>query len=101
MNALLVQMENLVMLDEKKVIIGKNINYIHIFRKYQRDDEKHLKKFEDGDLMLWLPKDLKIKERKFLFPWIGPFRVKDAFSNNIVQLNTLRNEDITLVMSIN
>ncbi len=47
--------------------------------------------------MLWLPKDPKIKKGKFLFPWTGLFRIKKTFSNNIVQLNTLSNEDITLI----
>jgi len=47
----------------------KKIDYIHILKKHQKDDEKHLKKFEDGDLVLWLPTDLKIKEGKFFFPW--------------------------------
>jgi hypothetical protein len=41
--------------------VGENIDYIQIPRKHQRDDEKHLKKFEDRDLVLWLPKDPKIK----------------------------------------
>ncbi len=48
-------------------------------------------------MVLRLPKDSEIKEGKFLFPWIGPFQVKKAFHNNIVQLSTLNNEDITLV----
>jgi hypothetical protein len=41
--------------------VGENIDYIQILRKHKKDDEKHLKKFEDGDLVLWLPKDPKIK----------------------------------------
>ncbi len=72
-------------------------DYIQILKKHQRDGQKHLKKFKDGDLVLWLWKDPNIKEEKFLFSWIGPFRVKKAFNNNIVQLNKLNNEDITLV----
>ncbi len=47
--------------------------------------------------MLWFPKDPKIKEGKKTIMWIGLFRVKKAFNNNIVQLSTLSNEDITLV----
>jgi hypothetical protein len=54
----------------------ENIDYIQIPRKHQRDDDKHLKTFKDGDLVLWLPKDPKIKEGKFLFPWTGLFQVK-------------------------
>ncbi len=73
MNALLIQMEDLVQLDEKRIIPGENIDYIQIPRKHQRDEEKHLKKFEDGDLVLRLPKDPKIKERKFVFLWTSLF----------------------------
>jgi hypothetical protein len=60
-------MEDLVMLDEKTIITRENIDYIQIIRKHQKDDEIFLKRFEDGDLVLWLPKDPKI-EGKFLFP---------------------------------
>jgi hypothetical protein len=65
-------MEDLILFDEKMIMAR---DYIYIFQKHQRDDEKHLKVFEDGDLVLWFPKDPKIKEGKFLFPWIGPFRI--------------------------
>ncbi len=68
MNALLIWMENLVLLDEKRIRVRKNIDYIQILRKHKKYDEKHLKKFKDGDFVLWLPKDSKIKEGKFLFP---------------------------------
>ncbi len=47
--------------------------------------------------MLWFPKDPKIKEGRFLILWNNLFQVKKAFGNNIVQSNTLSNEDITLV----
>jgi len=97
MNALLVRMEDLVLLDEKQITVWKNIDYVQIFRKLQRNDEKHLKIFEDGDLVLWLWKDLKIKEGKFLFPWTDLFSIKKAFTNNTIQLNTSSNEDVTLV----
>jgi hypothetical protein len=69
-------MEDLVMLDEKEIIVGKNIDYIQLIKKHQKDDEIFLKRFKDGDLVLWLPKDPKIKEGKFLFPWTSPFQVK-------------------------
>jgi len=67
MNALLVQMEDLVMFDEKRIIEVENIDYIQIIRKHQKDDEILKKRFEYGDLVLWLPKHPKI-EGKFLFP---------------------------------
>jgi hypothetical protein len=67
MNALTVRIEDLILLDGKRIIARENIDYIQILRKHQRDDEKHLNKFEDGDLVLWLPKDPKIKEGKLFF----------------------------------
>jgi len=39
MDALLVRMEDLILLDEKN-ITRKNLDYIEILRKHQRDDEK-------------------------------------------------------------
>ncbi len=69
MNAWLVWMEDLLILNEKRIVVGSNIEFIQIIWKHKRDDEKHLKVFEDGDFVLWLPKDPKIKEGKFLFPW--------------------------------
>jgi hypothetical protein len=33
MSALLIQMEDLVLFDEKKIIVGENIDYIQIFLK--------------------------------------------------------------------
>ncbi len=74
MNALLVRMEDLILLDEKRIIATKNIDYIQILRKNQRDDEKHLKKFEDGDLVLWLLKDPRIKDGKFFSHGLACFK---------------------------
>jgi hypothetical protein len=90
-------MENLVIFDGKNIIIGKNIDYIQIIRKHKKDDEFFFKRFEDGDFVMWLLKDPKIKEGKFLFMWTSLIRVTKALNNNIVQLSTLSNEDITLV----
>jgi hypothetical protein len=39
----------------------------------------------------------KLKKANSFFPWIGPFRVKKVFDNNIVQLSTLSNEDVALL----
>jgi len=58
-------MEDLVLLDEIRIIVGVNIDYIQICKKDQNDDEKQLKIFKDGNLV-WIPKDPKIKEGKFL-----------------------------------
>ncbi len=38
MNALLVRMKDLVLLDEKRIRARENIDYIQILNKYQRDD---------------------------------------------------------------
>jgi hypothetical protein len=73
MNALLVQMEDLILLHEKKIKAWNFFDYIQILKKHQKDDEKHLKKFEDGNLVLWLPMDLKIKKRKFFFLGLACF----------------------------
>jgi len=58
-------MGDLVLLDEIRIIVGVNIDYIQILRKDQSDDEKKLKIFEDGDLV-WIPKDPKKFKRNFL-----------------------------------
>ncbi len=44
---LLIRMEDLILLDEKKIIARKNIDYIQIFRKHQRD-EKNLRNSKMG-----------------------------------------------------
>jgi len=56
--------------------------------------------FKNSKMEIWCCGFLnnpKIKEGKFLFPWTDPFWVKKAFNNNIVQLSTLINENITLI----
>jgi hypothetical protein len=58
----------LVLLDEKWFIDGKMMNCIWMLKKHQQNDDKHLKFLKEGDLVLWLPKDLKIKEGKLKFP---------------------------------
>jgi hypothetical protein len=60
-------MEDLVIFDEKIIIIGENIDFIQLIKKHKKDDEKHLKRFEDGDLMMWLLKDPKIKKENSFF----------------------------------
>jgi len=67
-------MEDLVFFYEKRIIVGENIDYIQILRKHKRNDEKQLKKFEDGDLVLWLLKDPKFKEGNFFFHGLAHFK---------------------------
>jgi hypothetical protein len=52
----------------KKIIARKNMSYIQLLWKHQQDDEKNLKFFQEGELVLGLPKDPKLREKKFNFP---------------------------------
>jgi len=48
-------------------------------------------------LVLWLLKDPKIRKRNFNFPRVGPFKVKNIFNNNNVQLITFGDDDVAIV----
>jgi hypothetical protein len=39
---------------------------------WKREDEKS---FKEGQLVLWMPKAIKIKGGKFTLPWKGPFKI--------------------------
>jgi hypothetical protein len=65
-------MEDLVIFDEKIIIIGEDIDFIKVIKINKKDDEKHFKRFEDGDLVMRLLKDPKIKG-KFLFFGLARF----------------------------
>jgi hypothetical protein len=67
-------MEDLVFFYEKRIIVGENIDYIQILRKHKRNDEKQLKKIEDGDFVLWLLKDPKFKEGNSFFHGLAHFK---------------------------
>jgi hypothetical protein len=60
-------MEDLVLFAKKRIIAGENIKYIQTLKKHQRNNEKWLKIFEDGDMVLWFPKDPKKFKRNFFF----------------------------------
>jgi hypothetical protein len=53
-----------------------------------------MKSFEEGKLMLWMPKATKFKGGKFILLWKGPFKVQQMFNNNIVELSTISNDDM-------
>ncbi len=53
-------MEDLALLDKNEFMQKKMMDNIWLSKNHQ-DNEKKFKTFQDGDLMLWLPKDLKIK----------------------------------------
>jgi hypothetical protein len=52
----------------KKIIAGKYMSYIQLSWKRQQDDEKNLKFFREGKLILWLSKDPQIRKISFNFP---------------------------------
>ncbi len=41
-----------------------------------------------------MPKDEKIKQSKFRIPWEGPYKIGKVYTNNIVQLESLRKDDL-------
>jgi hypothetical protein len=43
-----------------------------------------MKVFEKGNLVLWMPKDEKIKSGKFTMPWEGAYKVGKVYNNNII-----------------
>jgi hypothetical protein len=52
------------------------MNHIQLLKKYQQDDKNKTKSFEEGELILWLPKVTKIKGSKFKLLWEGPYKVQ-------------------------
>jgi hypothetical protein len=46
-----------------------------LLHKEQQDDKRKIESFENGELVLWMPKATKIKRGKFRLPWKGHFKV--------------------------
>ncbi len=70
------------------------MNHIQLLLwKYQQDDKGNMKSFKEGELVLWMPKAMKIKGGKFRLPWKGPYKVQKVFNNNRIKLSTLSNDD--------
>ncbi len=53
--------------------------------------------FEQGELILWLPKVTKIKGSKFKLSWEGPYKVQKVYNSNMMELNILSNNDVQRV----
>jgi hypothetical protein len=60
--------------------------------KEQKDEKRKIKSFKEGELVLWMPKAIRIKGGKFILPWKGPFKIQKMFDNNTVELSTINNE---------
>jgi hypothetical protein len=77
--AIHVRMEDFIWLDEERWCVGENINHIQLLRKKTWDEKEKLKNICEGDLVLWMPKSIKIKGGKFKIPLKGPYKVYKAF----------------------
>jgi hypothetical protein len=69
------------------------MNHIQLLQKYQQDDNGNMKNFKEGKLVLWMPKAMKIKGKKFNLPWKSRYKVQLFFNNNTLELSTLSNDD--------
>jgi hypothetical protein len=52
-------------LDKERWHVGENINHIQLLQKENWNEKRKFKNICDGDLILWMPKSIKIKEGKF------------------------------------
>jgi hypothetical protein len=71
-----VRMEDLFRLDEICWQTKDNSNHIQLLRKELRDEKRKMKRFKEGELVLWMFKATKIKGGKFTLPWKGPFKIQ-------------------------
>lgn len=62
--------------------------------KLQFDHGKRMKEFLEGDLVLWMLKDEKIKQGKFRMPWERPYKVGKVYTNNIIKLKSLGKDNL-------
>ncbi len=69
-------MEDLFRLDEICWQTKDNSNHIQLLRKELRDEKRKMKRFKEGELVLWMFKATKIKGGKFTLPWKGPFKIQ-------------------------
>ncbi len=84
-------------MDEERWYVGENINHIQLFKKENWDEKGKLKSMYEGDLVLRMPKTIKIKGGKFRLPWKGPYKVRKFFNNNIVELTSLGDDEVERV----
>jgi len=68
------------------------MNHIQLLRKYQQDDKGKMKSFKERELVLWMPKSMRIKGRKFRLLRKGLYKVQFFFNNNTIELSTLSND---------
>jgi len=81
--AIHVRMEDLIQLDEESWCVGENINHMQFLRKENWDGKGKIESFDEGDLVLWMPKTIEIKGGKFRLLWKGQYKVHKTFNNNI------------------
>jgi hypothetical protein len=55
-------------------LVGKLKKILTIFSYYENN--RGMKSFKEGKLILWMPKATKIKGGKFTLPWKGPFKIQ-------------------------
>ncbi len=68
-------MEDLFRLDETNWQVGKNIYHIPLLHK-KKDEKGRMKRFNEGELVVWMLRATKIKGVKFSLPWRGPLKYK-------------------------
>jgi hypothetical protein len=73
------------------------MNHIQLLKEYQQDDKNKTKSFEEGELILWLPRVKKIKGNKFKLSWESPYKMQKVYSNNTMELNILNNNHVQRV----
>jgi hypothetical protein len=88
-------MEELIKLDENPWHAIENMNHIQLLQKYQNNNKDGMKSFNEGELVLWMPKAMKIKGGKL--PWKGLYKVQCFPNNNMVEFSTLNNDDMEKV----
>ncbi len=96
-HAIHVRMEDWIQLDEECWCVSENINHMQFPRKENWDRKGKIKSFDEGDLMLWMPKTTKTKGGKFRLPWKGPYKVHNFFNNNIMALTSLGDDEVERV----
>jgi hypothetical protein len=61
------------------------------------DGKRKFKSTCEGDLILWMPKTMKIKGGKFKLPWKGPYKMHKAFNINNVELIIVGDNEVERV----
>ncbi len=80
MATLLVKMEDLALIDEIQWEANNNMDCTYNLQKEQCDHGQKMKVFEKGNLVLWMPKDEKIKSGKFRMPWEWLYKMGEVYN---------------------